>query len=182
VNPDDWNIDLNKFIMKKYLILLASLLILAACDNSGDTNNELTANKVVYPLNPGTGVVSGSVTITEKAGGNAEIYVKVTGTIKGYTHPAHLHLGDVGFADAPIIKLLTPLDGETGESVTEVNFLADGSDITFEELMNLEASIKIHQSDVGPEKDIVLAAGNIGMAFEESGAAAGDVAVCASED
>jgi hypothetical protein len=37
-------------------------------------------------------------------------------------------------------------------------------------LANLEACIKIHLSDVGPEKDIVLAAGNIGASATKSNA------------
>ena len=60
--------------------------------------------------------------------------------------------------------------------------MADETTITYAELINLNACIKIHLSDTGVERDIILAAGNIGTAVAKNvaGGRVG-VSVCKSE-
>ena len=76
----------------------------------------------------------------------------------------HLHLGDLATTGASVAALLTPLAGKTGKSETILTHLADETQVTYSNLIKLSACIKIHLSDTGPEKDIVIAAGNVGVA------------------
>lgn len=70
--------------------------------------------------------------------------------------------------------------GKTGKSKTTVTQLADETQVSYADLIKLKAAcIKIHLSDSGPSKDVVLVAGNIGANSTNSGGRFG-VAVCKS--
>jgi hypothetical protein len=59
--------------------------------------------------------------------------------------------------------------------------LADESTISYKQLIELNACIKIHLSSSGPDKDVVLAAGNIGEAAGDVSGGRLGVSVCKSE-
>jgi len=80
----------------------------------------------------------------------------------------HLHLGDISEADADVAALLSPVDSKTGKSETVLTRLADETEITYANLLELEACIKIHLADTGPGRDVILAAGNIGESFTKA--------------
>jgi hypothetical protein len=88
--------------------------------------------------------------------------VTLNGTSGNLQHPVHLHAGDISLADADVMALLNPVDGKTGKSTTNISMLADESIITYNELKKFAGCIKIHLAASGPERDIILAAGNIG--------------------
>jgi hypothetical protein len=78
--------------------------------------------------------------------------------------PVHLHFGDIGADKAQVAAQLKPILGKTGKSETVLTMLADESPVTFNDLKTLEACVKIHLAASGENKDIILAAGNIGSA------------------
>jgi hypothetical protein len=51
-----------------------------------------------------------------------------------------------------------------GKSETILTRMADETTITYAQLVKLDACIKIHLADAGPDRDIILAGGNIGSA------------------
>ncbi|MFM8911883.1 MAG: hypothetical protein ACKOE6_03040 [Flammeovirgaceae bacterium] len=127
--------------------------------------SEFTGNQVVYALQPGSSyAVSGTVTLKEKNDGSTLVLVELTGTSGTDKYPVHLHLGDLGVTGAPVAALLTPLTGSIGKSETTVSQLADETKVTYNDLIKLKASIKVHLADSGPSRDVILAAGNIGAA------------------
>ena len=77
---------------------------------------------------------------------------------------------------------MTPVAGKTGKSQTIFTKLSDESSIDYQRLIQLQACVKIHLGDVGADRDVVLAAGNIGSAVTKPipGGRTG-VAVCKSE-
>jgi hypothetical protein len=97
-------------------------------------------------------------------------------------HPVHLHLGDLSVNGADVAALLSPVVGTSGKSETIINKLTDETAITYAELIKLNACVKVHLSDTGVERDIILAAGNIGSAISKTiaGGRIG-VSVCQSE-
>ena len=97
-------------------------------------------------------------------------------------YPVHLHLGDLSINGADVAALLSPVVGSTGKSETRIDKLADETTITYADLIRLNACIKVHLSDSGAERDIILAAGNIGTAVSKTiaGGRIG-VSVCKSE-
>jgi hypothetical protein len=168
--------------MKK-LGVLALFGILAACQEHEQAISDLTGNEVTYSLQPGSDYpVSGTVIFQERKDGTTRITVALNGTEGTVAHPVHLHLGDLSTPDAEIAALLNPVIGNTGKSETVLIALADETPITYTTLVNLNACIKIHLSDSGPDRDIILAGGNIGSAFSStSGRVPVEFGVCKSE-
>ncbi|MEQ9412293.1 MAG: hypothetical protein RIF39_00610, partial [Cyclobacteriaceae bacterium] len=74
-----------------------------------------------------------------------------------------------------------PVLGSTGRSETNFVQLANETKLNYTELLGLEASIKVHLSDVGPERDIVLAGGNIGSIASKGFNGRVGIGLCKSE-
>ncbi len=162
-------------------ILVGTWLI--SCDEAESINNEFTGNEIVYALDQGSAYnVSGLVTIKEKMDGTALLEVSLSGTEGGTEHPTHLHLGSIATPGADVAALLNPVAGKTGQSETHLTQLADESPISYSELINLNACIKVHLASYGPDRDIILAGGNIGKATnpDSTGGRIG-LGVCKSE-
>jgi hypothetical protein len=145
-----------------FLLILSTLGI--ACEEKEIENPELTGNEVVYQLASGSDFgVMGTATIQEVKGGKAKVTIELNGLPASGNHPVHLHWGDVGTPDAEIAALLTPISN-TNKSETKLNVLSDESAVTYQSLLSLDASIKVHLAENGPDRDIILVAGNIGAA------------------
>jgi hypothetical protein len=170
--------------MKSIFPALLIVMFGISCDQPEPANKEFTGSETVHALLPGsTYNVSGSVTIKEKVDGSSLITIKLTGTEGDVEHPVHLHVGNIETPDAAILALLNPVKGKTGISETNFTQLSDETPVTYQELIHLDASIKVHLAASGPDKDIVLAAGNIGSntgGHEHHGGRV-DVAVCKSQ-
>ena len=94
--------------------------------------------------------------------------VKLVGTSGESKLPVHLHLGDISTPGADVAALLSPVNAKTGTSETLLKQLSDESEVTYSDLLKLNACVKIHLSDVGVERNIVLAGGNIGTSVSKS--------------
>lgn len=148
--------------MKKSIIAVVLVFFLISCQES-ETVSDFTGNEAVYALQQASSfAVSGTVSFKEKKDGSALILVQLEGTDGNVKLPVHLHWGDITTPGAEVVALLNPVNGLNGKSETNLKQLADETLVTYQDLLDFEASIKVHLSDVGPERDIVLAAGNIG--------------------
>lgn len=155
------------------------LFLLVSCQEPETTQENFTGNQVVYSLEAGSNyAVSGTVTIKEKIDGNAFLAIHLTGTAETLLHPAHLHLGDLSIADTEIAALLTPVVGKTGKSETTLSFLADESPVRYSDLLVLNACIKIHLAESGPDRNVILAGTNIGSAQQAKPSAKVGMAMC----
>lgn len=154
--------------MKKLLCSIGFSVVLFSCQENMNTT-EFTGNEVTYDLQSASQYnISGTVTLKEKRDGTTQVLVKVTGTSGESKLPVHLHLGDITTPAADVAALLNPVNAKTGTSETILLQLADESVISYTDLIKLNACIKIHLSDVGPERDIILAGGNIGESMIKS--------------
>jgi len=168
--------------MNKLLFFIGIWGLLIACQENLNTN-DFTGNEVTYDLQSASQYnISGIVTFKEKRDGTTQVVVKLTGTSGDAKLPVHLHLGDILTPDADVAALLSPVNAKTGTSETILKQLANESAVSFTDLIKLNACMKIHLSDVGPERDIILAGGNIGESASK-GIASGKVgiSVCKSE-
>lgn len=171
--------------MTRGMVFCASLaaLLLTACHEPEP--GVFTGNEVTYSLISGSEHgVSGTVTLKERRDGAVSIIIAATGTAGTALHPVHVHRGFVSEPDQEVAALLSPLSARTGTSETVLTFLADETPVTFAGLKNLVANIRIHLSDAGPGRDVILAGGNIGLAFERgatSGRESNALGVCRSE-
>ncbi len=153
--------------MKKW-IAVALAVTFAACQEQ-ETVSEFTGNETTYELTAGSGyAISGTLTLKERKDGFTSVVIALTGTDGLAKHPVHLHKGTIGTPNADIAALLTPVDAGTGKSETVLTQLADETPVRYADLAELEACIKIHLSDVGEGRDVILAGGNIGAAFTKT--------------
>ena len=168
--------------MKNVVGILGIFFLAIACQENVKMS-EFTGNETTYALQKGSSYeVSGIVTLKERNDGTATVLVELMGTDGVVKYPVHLHLGDLSINGADVAALLSPVVGSTGKSETRIDKLADETTITYADLIRLNACIKVHLSDSGAERDIILAAGNIGTAVSKTiaGGRIG-VSVCKSE-
>jgi hypothetical protein len=166
--------------MKKVVAGIIALLAIGCQEN--ELVSDFTGNEVVYALQSGSVYpISGSATFKEKKDGNTVIIIELTGTEGELQHPVHLHLGDIASPGADVAALLTPVFGKTGKSETTLVHLGDEAMLNYAELIDLTACIKIHLADSGPDRDIILAGGNIGSAANARMRENVELGVCKSE-
>lgn len=168
--------------MKGVVGLLLVSLVFGACQKN-ETISPFTGNQVTYALQQGSQYpVSGTATFKERKDGAVTVVVQLTGISAGTTSPVHLHLGDISVSQAAVAALLSPLEGKSGISETTISKLADESPVDYQRLAGLNACIKVHLSDTGAGRDIILAAGNVGSAVTKANPAGRiGIAVCKSE-
>jgi hypothetical protein len=167
--------------MKSWIGALVIILGLYGCEESQSVS-DFTGNEATYALQQTSDfAVSGTVTFKEKRDGSALILVELQGTDGDVELPVHLHMGDISEPGAEVAALLNPVLGSTGRSETNFVQLANETPLNYNELIGLEASIKVHLSDVGPERDIVLAGGNIGSIASKGFNGRVGIGVCKSE-
>ena len=151
--------------MRKLIGGIALMLLVACQDSNTTVKSDFTGNEATYALQPGSQYqIDGTVTFKEKLDGNTLIVLQLSGTEGDIQFPVHLHMGDITSSGAAVAALLNPVTGKTGQSETTLIHLADESSITYKQLIDLNACITIHLSASGPDKDIILAGGNIGKA------------------
>jgi hypothetical protein len=169
--------------MKRLNFLIILIALFAACQQS-DVVSDFTGNEATYDLQAGSAYnVSGTITFKERKAGKITAIVQLTGTDGNAKHPVHLHLGDISSPGADVALLLNSVEGSTGRSETTFSKLADESAITYKQLTDLSACVKIHLGDTGASRDVILAAGDVGMSFTKAAKTGrtGGVAVCKSE-
>ncbi|MBL7864504.1 MAG: hypothetical protein JNK10_06495 [Cyclobacteriaceae bacterium] len=169
--------------MKRFGFAILVLLSAWACQPS-DAVSDFTGNETTYDLQAGsTYNVTGTVVFKERKNGTITAVISLNGTDGNAKHPVHLHLGDLSTQDAAVALLLNPVLAKTGKSETTFSALGDQSSITYKKLTELAACIKIHLGDTGAQRDIILAAGDIGVSFTNAHATSrlAGIATCKSE-
>jgi len=154
--------------MKREAIWAILLMVALSCGTQQDETpvpDDLTGNSITYSLQSGsTWNLSGTVVLSEKKDGSSLIDIKFDNLDTDNQHPVHLHFGNISIDKANVAALLNPVDGKTGESRTNLKILADETLVTFNDIKQLDACIKIHLSSSGDGQSIILAATNIGSA------------------
>jgi hypothetical protein len=159
--------------------------LLGCQDQENSAPSDFTGNESVYTLAAPPDAaydISGTVTFKEKKDGQTVIIVALSGTDGDVQLPVHLHLGTIGAPDADVYALLNPVLGKTGQSETLLAHAGDETPLDYQQLIALNACIKVHLAASGPDRDVVLAGGNIGSAFINDTSARGSFfASCKSE-
>lgn len=144
-----------------YFLLLLLGTVACSSDDEPNMDDEFTGRVLIYDLVSGSDYdVDGTISFEEKKDGSLRASIKIGATGESILHPAHLHYGSFT-KDAEMAAMFNPVNGETGESVTEIAELADGTLFSFDILKEFDGHVKIHGDD-GPNKDVILAYGNIG--------------------
>ena len=170
-----------KWNMKNFIAGLA-LILLIGCQENEPVRDDFTGNEVVFSLEAGSVYpISGNATFKEKKDGNTLIMIELTGTEGNIQHPVHLHMGDIASPGAAVAALLNPVLGSSGKSETTFVMLADETPVSYSQLVDMNACIKIHLAASGPDRDIILAGGNIGSAAGARKNGRMEFSVCKSE-
>jgi len=168
--------------MKRIVLALVFGVVITACQESENISVDTTGNEMVYPLQQASDYsISGTVSVREKCDGSSIVTVSLTGTEGDIEHPVHLHLGNISEPGVDVVALLNPVLGSTGQSETLLKQLSDETHITYRQLIDLNACIKVHLAASGPDRDIVLAGGNIGVASSDIAGGRAGVGICKSE-
>ena len=168
--------------MKKVFVGIVAIVFLIGCQENEPIQDDFTGNEMVYPLQAGSVYqISGTATFKERKDGTTSIVIALTGTEGSIEHPVHLHLGNISAPGAEVAALLNPVLGSTGKSETTFTMLADETTVSYKQLVDLNACIKIHLAASGPDRDIILAGGNIGSAEGARIAASDQIGLCKSE-
>jgi protein tyrosine phosphatase (PTP) superfamily phosphohydrolase (DUF442 family) len=123
--------------------------------------NELTGKKISYVLaQKDVAGISGTVEFAERINQTTLVTIKLSGTPLGGSHPAHIHENNVA-TSGNIIAGLSPVDGTTGISKTQVSALVGGTPITYTQFLARNAYINVHLND-GAGLSTIVAQGNIG--------------------
>jgi hypothetical protein len=168
--------------MRKLIVSVAIAAAAISCQENDQVKGDYTGREAVYPLvQASVYEIQGTVTFRERNDGSTDIAVTLSGTEGAIEHPVHLHPGNTTVDGAEIIASLSPVNGKNGASLTHLAQFADETAVSYADLLNLEACIKIHLAAEGPERDIVLAAGDIGTAHSDTISGRKGIAVCKSE-
>ncbi|MFZ6001978.1 MAG: hypothetical protein ACOYW3_15810 [Bacteroidota bacterium] len=168
--------------MKKLILLPTVFVAVLACQEPTSVS-EFTGNEKTYELAAGSAyAINGTITFKERTDCYTTVQINLNGTDGNEKHPVHLHLGSIATPGADVAALLSPVEAKTGKSETLLKQLADETIVRYSDLSKLEACIKVHLSDTGAGRDIVLAGGNIGASYAKALANGREaIAPCKSE-
>lgn len=134
--------------IKNFGLLLIMGVILFSCSNDDEVApfTDPILDSIEYDLEQkSNSSVSGEAKFNELESGAVQLIIEVQGTTSGNMHPAHIHMNSAAEGGGIIVPL-EPVDGATGLSITEFTSLEDGTEITFEDIPNIDAYINIHLS------------------------------------
>ena len=144
-----------------YINVHASADDLATLVAQGDIGqNELSGESMNYNLGSiSDPSISGEAIFYQRVNGEALLMIALEGTTAGNTHPSHIHMGSV---DNPgdIAISLTPVDGATGVSKTNISMLDAGDAFLYEDVLGYNGYINVHLSS--NDLATLVAQGNIG--------------------
>ena len=141
-----------------YLFMLS--IVLAGCSNDSPENiDEIKPNSVTYQLNSvAKPEVSGKVTFKKIDDATTEVTLQLNGSSTD-VHVGHIHLNNA-LQGGPVAITLNKIECDCENSITIVTKLDNGQAISYEELVNFDGYVDIHQSE--SEMDVIIALGNIG--------------------
>jgi hypothetical protein len=123
--------------------------------------NELTGNSTTYALaSVAVPTISGTVTFSERANGEALAKIELAGTSDGGMHPAHIHMGSVATSPGSIMFTFNPVVGDTGISITNVASLDNMTVFGYDDVLTVDGYVNVHLSAV--ELGTLVAQGNVG--------------------
>lgn len=149
------------------MTILASLLFVVSCDNDDadpdpEPPEETGMSKTFNLFSTSTGQPGGTVKFSEMDDGTTKVEVFVTGLNSPGSLPAHIH-DNTASVGGDIAVTLQNVEGETGNSLTIVSALDDGTFVTYQDLINFDGHVNVHasvtdlstlvaQGDIGPNE------------------------------
>ncbi|MBK7428364.1 MAG: hypothetical protein IPI60_15775 [Saprospiraceae bacterium] len=144
----------SKFLSGLMMLVLAASMLMSSSCKKDDPDPE----SYVYNLQVKDQLgITGNVTFTKKSATVTTITIRVNGA-SAKSHPAHIHANSIA-EGGPIVLSLNDVSA-SGTSVTDVTMLDDNSAITYEQLINFDGYLNVHES--ATELGIIVAQADIG--------------------
>jgi Cu/Zn superoxide dismutase len=145
-----------------FFLLAVSIAFTGCSDDYSDSDQDpIQLNSKVYELNVASDSgVMGTVTFIELSDSSISIKLNLQNTVAGNSHPAHLHVNTAAEGGA-IALSLEQVNGGTGESTTIFNSLDDGTPISYDDLLNFNGYINVHESVAN--LTTIIAQGDVGQ-------------------
>ncbi len=122
-------------------------------------SNALTSEFVTYDLDPvAVPDISGTATMIERLDGTTLAFIQLANTPDGGTHPAGIYTSTAAEGGDLFIDL-SPVDGNTGTSFTDIEETESGDAILFDELILANGHLNVYLS---PTDLTLVAQGDIG--------------------
>jgi hypothetical protein len=133
-----------KRLLKSLFCLLTILIFGCTSDENTERLNQLKSRTVL--LNAVSDpAISGLVQFTQNTNGTITVDLELINTTEGETHPVHIHHNNA--LDTGAIALtLNPISGTTGKSTTVVDALDDNTTLSYNQLLNFDGYLNVHQS------------------------------------
>ncbi|HET8838483.1 MAG TPA: CHRD domain-containing protein [Flavobacteriaceae bacterium] len=117
--------------------------IVARADIGG---NELTGESKTYNLHEvDVAGITGTATFEQRKNGAVLASLSIEPSVGAQMHPAHIHMNTAA-ETGDIVFTFNPLDGTTGMSMTNMTEWDDGTALSFQELMEFDGYINVHES------------------------------------
>jgi Cu/Zn superoxide dismutase len=145
-----------------FFLLAVSIAFTGCSDDYSDSDQDpIQLNSKVYELNVASDSgVMGTVTFIELSDSSISIKLNLQNTVAGNSHPAHLHVNTAAEGGA-IALSLEQVNGGTGESTTIFNSLDDGTPVSYDDLLNFNGYINVHESVAN--LTTIIAQGDVGQ-------------------
>ena len=133
----------NKYLKNLIFLMLISSFVLIGCNVD---NTLMTDNEISYELyESAQSGIDGEIKFIELKNGKIQAEINLDNTMNGTSMPASIHSKSTLYAEDRIIAL-DPIDGATGSSVTIFDRSDMGKRITFNDLINMDAHVKVYEN------------------------------------
>lgn len=133
----------------KAIISVTLLLGLIACSDSGTGSlpGDLTGESVDYELSSvDESSINGNVLFEERMDGFTRVTVELSGLDEDTSYLVKFYAG-TALDDGDLLVELDSLDGDTGEIVQILSADEEGNTVTYEDLLELDAHIRVYEED-----------------------------------
>ncbi len=136
---------MNQLTLRKAALILMCALVFMSCESDDDaTDDGFQGESKEYELEPVSGSsIEGPVTFTENEDGSTTVEIELDGTEEGETYTVGIYEGNTTEA-GELALTLEEIEGDNGTSTTTVSELDDETEVTYEDLMELDAHINIY--------------------------------------
>ena len=143
-----------------YFTLLLCAILFTNCGNDDAPRVITQLDSKVYNIIPyGDSAIFGSATFIKNSDFTITVQFNLSGTVDGTDLPAHLHINTAAETGGVEISFAS-VNGNTGQSVTIFSFTDTGTFVVFEDLLDFDGHIVIHESE---DENAIVAISDIGQ-------------------
>ncbi len=146
------------------LLFVLSTLLYTSCNDDDDTPTipiTSTDTTITYDLgSKDVAGIFGTAKFTKNTDESVTVLLELIGTPNDGLHPAHIHFNTAA-EGGDIAVSLNPVVGSNGSSITVFNSLDDGTEITYDDMLDFDGYINVHLSS--SELSTIVAQGDIGQ-------------------